>query len=288
MDTLYHYCSTETFLAIAESKSIRLSSLSLSNDTDEGKLVARVFSRMAEQDALGPRDTEQLKAKLNLLEELSDGLGFCLSEDGDLLSQWRGYAADATGVAIGFSRSYLEWLQDRRPLPQDPPIQALKFRLKQVVYETEQHEATLRPTYEQVKKLIEQGAYRNTALGILAERPSKEDAINQAKLREELTASVLDLFPHLYVLKSPAFREEKEWRLISHLLWGRQDSSAFRDTRDRLIPFRAYELLELDRKPISRVILGPKHLTPPKVVQKCLEMAGYGRVKVVRSEASYR
>lgn len=29
-------------------------------------------------------------------------LGFCLSEDGDVLSQWRGYADNAQGVAIGF------------------------------------------------------------------------------------------------------------------------------------------------------------------------------------------
>lgn len=32
----------------------------------------------------------------------------CFSEDGDLLSQWRGYAADGEGVAIGFKKKYLK------------------------------------------------------------------------------------------------------------------------------------------------------------------------------------
>lgn len=31
----------------------------------------------------------------------------CFSEDGDLLSQWRVYAADATGYAIGFATATL-------------------------------------------------------------------------------------------------------------------------------------------------------------------------------------
>lgn len=39
---LHHYCSTETFMAIVASKSIRLSALSMSNDSEEGRLVLRL------------------------------------------------------------------------------------------------------------------------------------------------------------------------------------------------------------------------------------------------------
>lgn len=37
----------------------------------------------------------------------NEGLGFCLSERGDLLSQWRGYAAQGRGVSIAFRPIFL-------------------------------------------------------------------------------------------------------------------------------------------------------------------------------------
>lgn len=37
----------------------------------------------------------------------------CFSGNGDLLSQWRGYAGDGTGIAIGFKTKYLKnWKSD--------------------------------------------------------------------------------------------------------------------------------------------------------------------------------
>jgi hypothetical protein len=52
MTVLYHYCSTSTFVSIISGKSIWLSSLNLSNDTMEGKLVAETLCRMATRDGL--------------------------------------------------------------------------------------------------------------------------------------------------------------------------------------------------------------------------------------------
>jgi hypothetical protein len=42
-------------------------------------------------------------------------VGFCLSEEGDLLSQWRGYADDGCGVAIGFESSFFSDLTEMTP-----------------------------------------------------------------------------------------------------------------------------------------------------------------------------
>jgi hypothetical protein len=87
MAILYHYCSTASFLAIAQSQSFWLSSLSLSNDTMEGKLVASVIAHLAERDSLDQRTISSLQDAIGIFEQIIDGLGFCLSEDGDLLSQ---------------------------------------------------------------------------------------------------------------------------------------------------------------------------------------------------------
>lgn len=52
----------------------------------------------AERDSLGERAIIHLQQAFAAQEQFIDGLGFCLSEQSDLLSQWRGYAGDATGV----------------------------------------------------------------------------------------------------------------------------------------------------------------------------------------------
>ena len=94
MNALFHYCSSSNFLKIVEQHAVYLSSLSLSNDTLEGKLVARAFETLGQRDKLAQATVERLRESLEMFEEILDGLGFCLSEDGDLLSQWRGYAGD--------------------------------------------------------------------------------------------------------------------------------------------------------------------------------------------------
>jgi hypothetical protein len=120
MDILYHYCSTASFHAIIQSRALWLSALSLSNDTMEGKLVARAIERLAEGDCLDHKNVRLLRIGIQSLTGIFDGLGFCLSEKRDLLSQWRGYAGNATGVAIGFSAEYLTWLSHEKRIPNNP------------------------------------------------------------------------------------------------------------------------------------------------------------------------
>jgi hypothetical protein len=279
MDVLYHYCPTTTFYSIVEARAVRLSSLSLSNDTLEGKLVARTLATLAEREGLTSRDKEYLQHGLGLFERLVDGLGFCLSEEGDLLSQWRGYAGEAHGVAIGFSRTYLDWLGS-----------LTSFTLQKVRYDPNEHEAEVMPTFVEVKKLIDAGAYSFPTRGLLTMGKDEEfekETKRVESMYQDVTGNLLTLFTKLFLLKSPAFREEKEWRLLSYLLRGAHDCE-YRALADRVIPFRSYELKELNRKPIVKVVLGPKHLTPIAVVQDYLKQRGFYEVVVTRSEASFR
>jgi hypothetical protein len=89
-DILYHYCNTDSFISIIRSQSIRLSSLSLSNDSMEGQLVTKTIMRLAERDGIVGKEKIELEESLRFNERYFDGLGFCLSAYGDLLSQWRG------------------------------------------------------------------------------------------------------------------------------------------------------------------------------------------------------
>ena len=289
METLYHYCSTAAFHSIVESKSIHLSSLSLSNDTLEGKLVADAVARLAERDGLNSSMRERLQSHLHFFDEYADGLGLCLSEDDDLLSQWRGYAANATGVAIGFSRDYLQWLSKQWT----PEAEVPGFKLDQVSYDRDRHDAEVEPTYSKILKLIDAGAFEFPRQTILEEKSTEEEEEEERKrfkkLQMQLAVTTLTGFlGNLYTFKSPAFREEREWRLISHSLIGGDEVLSYRPAADRLVPYRKYDLKCLERQPIAEVVIGPKHLTPTNVIQACLKLNGFGDVTVRRSEASYR
>lgn len=155
MTVLYHYCSNAAFHSIVENRSIWLSALSLSSDTMEGKLVTDVIAQMAKSDGLDQANIQRLKEYVSLLEQIMEGLGFCLSEEGDLLSQWRGYADDASGVSIGFSKKYLEKLSEDSLNPQKSG-----FTLKKVEYEYESQKKRIQATYDKIKDYIKQGAYK--------------------------------------------------------------------------------------------------------------------------------
>ena len=289
-EELFHYCSTDSFHSIVSTQSIRLSSLSLSNDTMEGKIVAQALVRLAVADGLDDDSTERLLSSFDTIERKFDGLGFCLSEEGDLLSQWRGYAADASGISIGFSTAYLDKLQNRNILDQainDPLVQ-----LHQVKYSTDEHDTQVSPAYAEVRKAIDKGAFRfSQTKGLLDLRTESEIAQENKQNTEALHrafSALFTLFPKLFVLKSNAFREEREWRLLSHLIWERSDDCSYRPIHGRLIPYRLLILPKLDAPAITKVVLGPKHITPPSMIADFLKKSGFPDVEVIKSVATYR
>lgn len=287
MTILYHYCSNNDFHSIIGNRKIWLSSLSLSNDSMEGKLVAEILARIAKADGLDQTATQRLQESVSGLEQVIDGLGFCLSEDGDLLSQWRGYAADATGVSIGFSKDYLEQLAaaDRN---QEKP----GFTLQKVEYDLETQESLIKPTYKKIKELINKGAFKFPGkYNLLDIRSHDEVKRNNEMIKaafSQLSITVLLLFEKLFLLKTRAFREEREWRLISYLVKTGDDICSFRALNDRIVPLREFELLESESSSIVEVILGPKNKTPNYVIESFLKQSGFANVTILRSEATYR
>jgi len=289
-DILYHYCKTDSFVSIIRNRSIRLSSLSLSNDSMEGRLVKATILRLAEREGLDERATAQLQESLAFVERYIDGLGFCLSAHGDLLSQWRGYADDASGVSIGFGRPYLESLTKNS--------NNLDFGLHEVKYKKPEHEAEIEDTYRELRNLIDAGAFKRTGTTLLDARSplqmvADDAAINKANA--ELLIKLFALAPKLYKLKAWAFSEEKEWRLVSVLEGNTFENCEYRANRDRVIPFQTIPLTEMKfkntrrkLKAIKEIILGPKHETPVSVIQAMLKQNGFSEVRVKKSKATYR
>lgn len=287
MTVLYHYCSTSAFLSIVESRSIWLSSLSLSNDSLEGKLVAEIVARISASEGLDQAYLENLQDGVTFIEQLFDGLGFCLSEEGDLLSQWRGYASDATGFSLGFSKKYIESLSEALR-KQDPS----GFSMHKVEYQTDAQEELVRPTYQKVKQIIDDGGLKiPRPRGLLDTRSDEEIEKEIEKFKEahkSMYKMMLGLLPKLYTLKTPAFREEREWRLISYLMKDANDTCSYRALDNRIVPIRKIDLIKIENDPISEVIIGPKNLTPNYVIEKFLKQHGFENVVVTLSSVTYR
>ncbi|MBY5733413.1 MULTISPECIES: DUF2971 domain-containing protein [Rhizobium] len=97
---LYHYCSAATFQAIISRNTIRLSALRSSNDSMEGAWYdGKLLEAIRKQAEDIPGWYFEQQAYINR----GATVGLCLTEAGDLLSQWRGYADDGRGFCIGFN-----------------------------------------------------------------------------------------------------------------------------------------------------------------------------------------
>ncbi len=285
MDTLFHYCSSASFASIISNRTIWLSSLSLSNDSMEGRLVAQVLERLLLNSEVEPEQMQQIRDALNYIEEVFDGLGFCLSEKPDTLSQWRGYADDGKGFSIGFSKAYLDELAANREDDES------WFRVKKVLYKPEEHEEVIKPIFEEIKSLVGSGKLKkpvNSLLNQLSSDAMEKRTLEYGAFIRKLFVKISKTLSSRYVLKSNAFHEEAEWRLISFLAKDTDDITLVRPGNDRLIPYRKYELKKLKKEAITKVYVGPKNVTPKYVIEKLLAQEGFLDVVVERSTASYR
>ena len=179
-ELLYHYCSVETFFQIIKNQTLRLTNIQYMNDSEELHYGL---------DQIEKLDTNASKSKKEHRDYISI-YAMCFSEEGDLLSQWRGYGDNAEGVSIGFDFSILK---DEKVLQEEDihrsKISSLEYfhSLQKVIYNLK----------DQEKKINE----------FIKCRKTFSDQINRVamKIWSKLISS----------LKNPNFNEEKEWRFIS-------------------------------------------------------------------------
>jgi hypothetical protein len=286
--TLYHYCSTQTFLAMMSPKpSLRLSSLTMSNDAMEGSWARHVFRQMFDEiSIIDGADGKDAMGFVEELTETTDGLGFCMSAQRDMLSQWRGYADDGRGVAIGFSAEYIHNFLQKRPRG-GPGISLLP-----VIYDRVEQETLIGPLAAVAHAAVLKGgldAYRNSNLPVEEATDEKiEEIRSSAQVAfDDFSYAIFNLYLLTFRLKNPAFREEEEWRLTCQVS---QDDRGleFFARQDRIVPFRTLHLTPLEMPAIREVIIGPRNITPTATVASFLKSRGFDGFQVYRSEATYR
>ena len=282
---LFHYCSIESFVSIVSSRTIRLSLLNQSNDTEEGRWVLRFLKQQVDQDIKLYPIKDRLIGLIESAIQFLSFAGFCLSEHRDQLSQWRGYADDGRGVAIGFRKSYLDQLGGL------VSAEGNGISLSAVTYGDPERDSEL-------ANLLKDILQRATTLSTCNDGPlwatSEESKKKYEKANDQLIFSTVPLMLMGHKYKNPAFSEEREWRLTSvispveRIGLSLEELCEFRSVGDRLVPYRPVQLLEADQKVIETVVLGPRNISLTEHVSAMLRKHGFPDVEVVRSSATYR
>lgn len=250
---LYYYCSETTFMSIISGKSIWLTSLNTTNDYLEGRWYLKLIS-----EADMPEKNK--RAILSLFGSMLvnyHGFAMCLSGKGDLLSQWRGYADNGAGYVIGFNYDNLRSIFGE-------PSQA---EVKKVEYASELSSTALRRVdlaMEQMNFQFIDDTYQFT-----------------------VSAEANKIFEYFYSLKSDAFSEEDEWRILSLHEYNNLKDLQFRHTKNGISPYKAIPFNSKSQI-ISNITLGPRNRTDADILKQYLKSAGFSKVEVKRSKLSYR
>jgi hypothetical protein len=197
---LYHYCSNTSFLSIVSNQTIRASEYSLSNDGMEGKWIRKVIEECCSERGLSASQLGVVLSEFDTITSMYGAAGICLSEDGDMLSQWRAYSENGAGVSIGFDSTAF-YVQ---PADRAPPLPALG----KVIYDLATQKRIIAPNIDLICKLFKSGAdvatYRDVKM--------TDGVTLQVNENLALNASIVTLLPMLFAFKNPAFHEEREWR----------------------------------------------------------------------------
>jgi len=198
--TLYHYTGIGSLTGIVDSGVLWASHIYYLNDSAE-----IVFACQLLQDLVKERIPGAPQQEADFLREFHSWLGtfintayhlfiFSLTEEGNLLSQWRSYTPHGKGVAIGFAAQLLM----KKVREQD-------LRIAKCLYERDDQRALMSDLLERMLISFDREvATINTAKF----HPTQRYFGFMEKFRED----ILQVFA---LIKNPAFREEREWRIIS-------------------------------------------------------------------------
>lgn len=266
---LYHYTSASGLAGIVRERQLWATDAEFLNDAQElrygrdevyNALVGRA-NELERSTGPGAPDGSRATLMRSAADHLRPGGLYaardyhsvyvtCFCENGDLLSQWRGYGTGG-GYAIGFRTDDLTAMTGPEGLT--PP------GLAQVGY----GDLAVRVMVDKVVSEI-------------APEPVGFPGAHGYFLARDL------VLPALGKVKHPAFVEEKEWRLLTV----GDARPIFRTDPSGIIP---YVVLALSPRAIKEVVIGPPHSeTRSRGARRLLEAHGLAEVCVRESDAPYR
>jgi len=250
---LYHYTSPSGLLGIVTKQAILASDASCLNDHAELKhvdrIVANVGGKLAVRTEAGRQFRDQIVAGTLRTSFRVGAFVASFSEDPDHLTQWRAYANDGLGYALGFTEA-ME-LSVREPGEDGALARPHPAPLVQVIYDPEKQKDLLRLPAQEIAARLDD----------FAEVTAPEEATRAVPFA---VASLAMIAEHLApIIKNPGFQEEREWRAFirfqENLFPGH--CLHFRPSRYGItaaVWLGAETNSEHSGLPISEIVLGPK------------------------------
>ena len=320
---LYHYASMEKGTSILKHKNIRLSDITKSNDVKEMSIFFpdlfdemlknydehNGFSYKFEYKGKGNRQAfglfvNELKKKIE--KEFEDGsiatFALCLSEEGDLISQWRGYADDGKGICLGLNvEEILKFVG----------IYSVSgFSLEKVEYlSKEQIDEWVKNVANQMLGIVEiiLGAIEEGNIQYYSAKEFDEDIFNT------IYYNILSEVEESIKFKTEGFKEEKEWRFfiknslnkddikgkkitsIGTLGEGARrktskyvaDNVEFNIKENDMVPFVSLKFEKFHNNLINQVICGPNNKIREKDLELFLRKYGYRNCKGRKTNITY-
>jgi len=265
---IYHYCSVEAFNAIIQNKTIWLSSVYNLNDYKEIHWIKdKVFEKIEKSTTKDNFGRFKIFEEL-YLKQLPNVYIASFSQGSDLLSQWRAYANDGYGVAIGFNSDYFK--------------NNKMIKTSKVLYDEDSQE-------KQIEKILKPLDNLNVDINSLEFKKVCKKIINNIN---NLSAKS----------KNQLFKEEQEVRLIHNpkiidnkkkkkfIFKDNLSKMKFRSTCGNLIPY--FELKfdkEIKNVPaILEIIKGPKNKFINQELKIFLSINGFYNTVIKNSKSSYR
>lgn len=296
---IYHYCTMDTFVSIIKNQTIRLSDITKSNDSMEllwvEKYIREIFNEEFDKDEGLSHDYKKemyLELLNRYINEFFDERNryytpfvCCFSHAKDRLSQWRGYADDGKGVAIGFDVENLSKLGMPK---EDDNISSKIFCFNEVTYNPGRQENIVRRVAKSLMcdlKIIQKDSYKEV----------KSESLPM------FNRHFLELFEHAIFMKSPFFREEKEVRIcyFTNIAQSNRHTKVkidegvsmtdieYRMAKNTVIPYIDLRFSGKRNDFIKTVLLGPKCNANERDIINFLRLNGF-ECLVEKSNGSYR
>lgn len=290
---LHHYTTADGLLGLLKSKRLWATHAAFLNDPSELRYAAQLIGEVLEEAIpLDEKEAEggflsrfvttllkgqSAKAWISELVSASRDRAevylACFCQNGDLLSQWRGYGGAGDGYSVGFAGRLIA--SPAVASETNPVI------LRKVIYDPPTQKRIIQTWVDKLHELSESVPrakdffefLRIKAAQVRAGTPpppealrdemqkrTEEAALARQRLEECRAAFKQFLTECLVCYKDPAFKEEQEWRVIQFGTAGREVK--FRTRKGHLIPFVELDLTRPDgefagRFPLRRITFGP-------------------------------
>lgn len=312
---LYHYCNTQKMYGIMSGRQLRMSDITKSNDYNEVYMFfPGIIDAMRDAYYKNPFpfefDGKTNEIGMSMLFQLAydyfriefDAGGvtnfvICFCEEGDKLSQWRGYADNGRGVSIGFSEQELRQYSEK--YKDIIAIEKVKYKTAEEINDIIVAKAdSLLNELKNLRKWIIDNFHCND---------SKQEKYMLLFFIQMLKIVFMKSLQYKYI----SFQEENEWRMFfkypitkeTEIIYGEdgdkgvifdemvemlKDKIDFNILDNDIVSYFPLDLSDISAKPIKEVISGPNNRILLKDFQLLCGKYKYDDVAFRYSKISYR